>query len=72
MVSQMNKWILTVLTRIIAMASPEILEATRQAVQTMCDKAAATPNPWDDIFTNLLQMLVGKPGATKDQLNDYR
>lgn len=68
----MNKWILTVLTRIIAMASPEILEGVREMVQTMIAKAAATPNPWDDILVGLLEMLVGKPGATKDQLNDYR
>lgn len=68
----MNKWILTVLTRIIAMSSPEILEAVREAVQTMVAKAAATPNPWDDIFVGLLEMLVGKPGAKPDQLNDYR
>jgi len=68
----MNKWILTVLTRIIAMSSPEILEDVRKMVQVMVNKAATTPNPWDDIFVGLLEMLVGKPGATKDQLNDYR
>ncbi len=68
----MNKWILTVLTRIIAMASPEILEGVREMVQVMVAKAAATPNPWDDIFVGLLEMLVGKPRATQEQLNDYR
>lgn len=60
------------LTRIIAMATPEILEDVRKHVQEMMVKAKETVNPWDDIFVGLLQMLVGKPGATKDQLNDYR
>ncbi len=68
----MNKFLLTVLTKIIAMASPEILEGVRQMIQQMVEKAAATPNPWDDIFVGMLQMLVGKPGATTEQLNDYR
>ncbi len=68
----MNKWLLTVLTKIIAMASPEILEGVRKLVQEMVDRAAATPNPWDDIFIGLLQMLIGKPGDSKEQMNDYR
>ena len=68
----MNKWILTVLTRVIAMVSPEILEGIRDQVQIMMKKADLTANPWDNIFVGLLEMLVGKPKATKDELNDYR
>ena len=61
----MNKWLFTILRGALDAASPEIVENLRQLVQEMVVKAKATPNPWDDVFTGLLQLIVGKPGARK-------
>ncbi len=59
----MNKWLWTILRGALEKATPAILENLRQLVQEMVEKAKKTPNPWDDVFCGLLQMIVGKPGA---------
>lgn len=58
-----SKLLFTVITKALSLASPEIAEGIRQFVQEMVDRAAKTPNPWDDVFCDLLQGIVGKPGA---------
>lgn len=61
-VTLMNKFLLAIIARAVAAASPEILENLRQLVQEMVAKAETTENPWDDIICGMVQMLVGKPG----------
>jgi hypothetical protein len=70
--SVMNKWLFTILTQVLTMASPQILEDLRVMIQGMVEKAEATINPWDNIFVGMLQMIVGKPGSKISDLNDYR
>ena len=59
----MNTWLFTILRKALDMASPAIVENLRQLVAEMVAKAEETPNPWDDVFCGLLQLIVGKPGA---------
>jgi hypothetical protein len=65
-----SKLLFTVLTKALAMASPEICEGIRQFVQEMVERAEKTPNPWDDVFCDLLQGVVGKPGAKRQSADD--
>jgi len=58
----MENWVIGIFRTIMKAASPEIIENIRGMVQELVTRAAATPNPWDDIFAGLLQTLVGKPG----------
>lgn len=58
----MENWVMGIFKVIMKAASPEIVENIRSMVQEIVTRAAATPNPWDDIFASLLQMIVGKPG----------
>lgn len=66
----MNKWLFTILTNAISMASPQIVEGIRTAIQAMVDHAKTTPNPWDDILAGLFQMIVGKPGASTQDVEE--
>lgn len=61
----MNRWLFTILSKAISLASPSIIENLRQLVEEMMVKAEGTPNPWDDIIVGMIQMLVGKPGETQ-------
>jgi len=56
-----QKFIWQMLSNCLAAASPEIVEGIRKSVQEMVEKAKKTPNPWDDMFTQLLQNIVGRP-----------
>ena len=67
----MNKWLFIILAKAIAAASPQIVENIRQLMQEMVDKAAKTENPWDDVICELMQTIVGKPGAKVEE-HDYR
>ena len=58
----MQKWLFVILSRAVAMASPQIIGDIRRLVAEMVARAEATPNPWDDIICGLLQTIVGKPG----------
>jgi len=60
----MNKWIFLILGKALEAASPSIVENLREAIQGMVTTAATTPNPWDDVFCGLLQLIVGKPGSS--------
>ena len=63
----MDKWVLVVILKALASASPRIVAALRQMVQELVDRASETENPWDDVLTELLQTIVGKPGdVTED------
>lgn len=66
----MNKWILTILHKAMAMATPAILEGFRTSVQEMVDHAKTTVNPWDDILAWLFQLIVGKPGASTQDVDE--
>ena len=61
-----QKFIFKMFMQMLASASPEIVEGIREGVQKMVVKARETPNPWDDMFTGLLQMLVGAPKEPVD------
>lgn len=58
----MNRFLLMLVQQALKNASPVIVSSIRQMVEEMVQRAAETPNPWDDIIVGLLQMLVGKPG----------
>jgi len=58
----MNKWLFTILRTALDLASPEIIKGIKEGVDAMVTRAKSTPNPWDDVITGLLQMIVGKPG----------
>ncbi len=58
----LSKLLLTILTKALSLATPEISEGIRQLVAEMVERAEKTPNPWDDVFCDLLQGIVGKPG----------
>lgn len=60
-----SKLLFTVITKALSLATPEISEGIRQLVQEMVERAEKTPNPWDDVFCDLLQGIVGKPGDIK-------
>ena len=62
----MKEWLLTILAKAVAMASPGIIEDLRRMVDDMMNKAIQTPNPWDDIIVGLLQMIIGKPGDPQE------
>jgi hypothetical protein len=57
----MNDIIVNIIKMFLTVASPEIVKMIRKSVQDMVDKARETDNPWDDIFAELLQLIVGKP-----------
>ncbi len=63
----MNKFIVLVIMKALAAASPQIVQSLRQAVQEMVDRAHKTENPWDDVATELLQTIIGKPGGIVDE-----
>lgn len=66
----MNKWLFTILVNALNMASPQIVEGIRTAIQAMVDHAKTTPNPWDDVLANLFQTIVGKPGASTADVDE--
>jgi len=68
----MNRWLFTILTQIISLVTPQILVDLREKVDAMVKKAEETVNPWDNIFTGMLQMVVGKPGDKAEIKNDFR
>jgi hypothetical protein len=68
----MNKWLFTLLAQIVGQVTPQILADLREAVEAMVQKAEKTPNPFDNIFTGMLQMIVGKPGDKAEIKNDFR
>ena len=68
----MNRWLFMILSKVIMMASPQILEDLRKRIQEMVERAAVTENPWDDIFVGMIQMMVGKPGDDTKDRNDFR
>lgn len=68
----MNKWLFTLLSNVISMASPQIIDDLRKMIDEMMTKAKGTVNPWDDIFVGFLQMLIGKPGDKDLPKNDFR
>jgi hypothetical protein len=57
----MEKWILTIITHVLEVASPELLQDIRISVDRLVTQAKGTDNPWDDVLAGFLQMLVGKP-----------
>lgn len=57
----MQDLLFKVLTMFLSVASPQIVQTIRVAVNDLVIKAAATDNPWDDMFAGLLQGIVGKP-----------
>jgi len=60
----MNKWISNIITLIISVASPALVQELRITIANLLEKAKQTPNPWDDALYYFLQLLVGKPGDT--------
>jgi len=60
-----SKLLMNVLVKSLSLATPQIGEGIRQLVEEMRVRAEATPNPWDDVFCDLLQGIVGKPGDVK-------
>lgn len=57
----MNDLIFKIIQMFLNVASPQIVQTIRVAVDNMVVEAAKTDNPWDDMFAGLLQALVGKP-----------
>jgi hypothetical protein len=63
----MDRWIFLIIANALKHASPAIIEDLRRMVADMMTRAEATPNPYDDMFVGLLQMIVGKPGETVEK-----
>jgi len=62
----MERWLVQILNQAKKLCSPSVLDNIRVSVQKMVDHAATTENPWDDVFAWIIQMIVGKPGATAE------
>jgi hypothetical protein len=58
----MSNFFMRLLQIILATSTPAIIESLREMVAEFKKKAAATPNPVDDILAGFLEALVGKPG----------
>ena len=56
-----QKMLFKMLLMAMAAATPEIVEGIREGVQKMVERAAETPNPFDDVLVGLLQSIVGAP-----------
>lgn len=61
-----SKWMFSLLKHAVKMGTPDIVRNIQESVQEQVVKAEATPNPWDDIICWVLQLIVGKPGASQD------
>jgi len=54
----MNKIIEKLLPLILTVLSPEIKKAVVQLVISLDKQAKKTPNPWDDVFVDILKSIV--------------
>jgi len=55
----MGKFIVALLQRLLVDMSPELREKLRAALVELQAKAKESPNPVDDLFVSLLQVLCG-------------
>jgi len=54
----MNKIIEKLLPLILTVLTPEIKKAVAQFVLQLDEQAKKTPNPWDDIFVDILKGII--------------
>ena len=56
----MERILLSLIVGVLENASPMIIESIKGWVKDLKAKAAATPNPWDDVLASFLEKIVGE------------
>ena len=54
----MNKWLYRLIALVVSVISPEIRKGGMELLNELEKKAKATPNPWDDIFVDMLKSIM--------------
>lgn len=55
----MNNWLLRIITMVFSVMTPELRDSMVAFVNAMEENAKKTPNPWDDIFVDVLKSILG-------------
>ena len=55
----MEKILVTLIVNVLTNASPVIKDALKGVARDLKEKAAKTPNPWDDVLANLFGSIAG-------------
>lgn len=59
----MNEWLLRIVGLVIGQISPELRNGMITFVKNLEAQAKKTPNPWDDIFVDILRSVLNIPSG---------